>query len=321
MKNKIKQHTEEVKQEVQEKVKKLGPLKLTVLVIMVIGTVCSYVFRNYIYGADSVFLRGISQSDFLNWLLACVPKLISAIRVITVICVITTIILVVINKMFARSRRGITVARLANSIIKWIAFIVTVIALLAIWGVDTTALITGAGVITLVVGLGMQSLIADVVAGLFIVFENEFNVGDYVTVDGFRGEVISIGIRTTKVELCGNIKIINNSEIVSILNQSVKPSYVSVQVEVGYGDSLDRVEKVISENLQGVDVDNCVKPLNYDGVAKLGSASITLQFSSYCNEQDFYAAQRAMNRRIKAVFDEYGVQIPYGQVVVRNQNN
>ena len=68
-----------------------------------------------------------------------------------------------------------------------------VIAVLAIWGVDTTALITGAGVLTLVVGLGMQSLIADVVAGLFIVFENEFNVGDIITVDGFRGEVIAIG--------------------------------------------------------------------------------------------------------------------------------
>lgn len=317
MKKDIKQQAEEVK----DRVKKLGPLKFTVLILMAVLTVCSYIFHGYIYGADSVFNRGISDSDFLNGLLSVVPNLISCIRVITIISIITTIVLFLINRSLGKSRRGITVARLANSLIKWIVAVVLVIVVLAIWGVDTTALITGAGVITLVVGLGLQSLIADVVAGLFIVFENEFNVGDYITVDGFRGEVTSIGIRTTQIELCGNVKVINNSEIVSLLNQSVKPSYVKVTVEVGYGEKLSRVEEVIAQHLQGADVKYTVQPLNYDGVANLGVASMTLQFSSYCNEPDYYAAQRAMNRRIKEVFDENGVEIPYSQVVVRKTDS
>ena len=204
MKDAIKQSTEEVK----KKVKSMGPLKIILLLVMVIGTVCSFVLHDYIFPADSVFNRGITQYGFVNGLLALVPKIIQAIRVVTVILVVVTILLAILSRVFRKNQRQITVVRLVNNLIKCITTIVIVISVLAIWGIDTTALITGAGVLTLVVGLGMQSLISDVVAGLFIVFENEFNVGDIVTIDGFRGTVVSIGIRTTKLEALGNIKIV-----------------------------------------------------------------------------------------------------------------
>ena len=79
----------------------------------------------------------------------------------------------------------------------------------------------GAGVLALIIGLGSQSLVADILAGIFIVFEGEFQVGDIVIIDGWRGEVKEIGIRTTKlVDVGGNIKIVNNSEIKTIINQT-----------------------------------------------------------------------------------------------------
>ena len=186
------------------KVKRLGPVKIIILLIMLVGTICSYVFHDYIFASDSIFNRGISTSEFLNSLLALVPNIVRAIQVITIILVATSIIIGIINRLFTKTQREITVVKLTSSIIKWVAAIILVIAVLAIWGVDTTALITGAGVLTLIVGLGMQSLISDIVAGLFIVFENEFNVGDIITVDGFRGTVVSIGIRTTQLEAVGN---------------------------------------------------------------------------------------------------------------------
>ena len=298
------------------KVKRLGPVKIIILLIMLVGTICSYVFHDYIFAADSIFNRGISTSDFLNSLLALVPNIVRAIQVITIILIATSIVIGIINRLFTKTQREITVVKLTSSIIKWVAAIILVIAVLAIWGVDTTALITGAGVLTLIVGLGMQSLISDIVAGLFIVFENEFNVGDIITVDGFRGTVVSIGIRTTQLEAVGNVKIFNNSEIRGVLNQTVKPSKAKTLIDIEYGDSLARVEEIIKNKLAEIKIEGVIGEIVYDGVAALGASGVTLQFTADCDENDIFAVQRAMNGRLKVMFDENGIGIPFNQLVV-----
>ncbi len=311
-KNNLKQQTEEMK----AKVKRLGPVKIIILLIMLVGTICSYVFHDYIFASDSIFNRGISTSEFLNSLLALVPNIVRAIQVITIILIATSIVIGIINRLFTKTQREITVVKLTSSIIKWVAAIILVIAVLAIWGVDTTALITGAGVLTLIVGLGMQSLISDIVAGLFIVFENEFNVGDIITVDGFRGTVVSIGIRTTQLEAVGNVKIFNNSEIRGVLNQTVKPSKAKTLIDIEYGDSLARVEEIIKNKLPEIKIEGVIGEIVYDGVAALGASGVTLQFTADCDENDIFAVQRAMNGRLKVMFDENGIGIPFNQLVV-----
>lgn len=316
MNESFKQHTEEVK----KKVKGLGPVKIVLLLIMLIGTVCAYVFHDFIFPADSIFNRGVSSSDFVNSMLALVPKIIQAIQVVTIVLIIETVILLVINKSFKKSQREITVVRLVSNLIKWVTVIVLVITVLAIWGIDTTALITGAGVITLVVGLGMQSLIADVVAGLFIVFENEFNVGDIITVGDFRGTVVSIGIRTTKLEALGNIKIINNSDIRGVLNQTMQLSTAKSLVDIEYDASLERVEEIIKTKLPEIVIEGVTGAISYDGVASLGASGVTLQFTASCYEGDIFAIQREMNKRLKMMFDENGIGIPFNQLVVHMAN-
>ncbi len=312
MKDTIKKHTEEI----EKKVKSLGPIKLTILLIMFIGTICSFVLHDYIFTAESVFNRGISDSQIVNTLLSLVPKIIQAIRVVTIILVITTVALGILNRAFKKNQRQITVVRLINSIVKCVATVIIVIAVLAIWGINTTALITGAGVVTLIVGLGMQSLISDVVAGLFIVFENEFNVGDIITIDGFRGTVTSIGMRTTKLEAAGNVKIVNNSDIRGVLNQTINPSTAKVLIDIEYGESLERVEDVIQTQLPEIEIEGIIGEINYDGVATLGASGVTLQFTAECHESDIFAVQREMNKRLKMMFDGNGIGIPFNQLVV-----
>ncbi len=312
MNGSFKQQTENVK----NKVKSMGPIKFILLVLLAAGTVCSFVFHDYIFPADSIFNKGISDSGFINGLLAFVPKLIQAVRIVTVILIITAVALFVINKTLCKNQRQITVARLVNNMIRVVVAVIIVIAVLAVWGIDTTALITGAGVITLIVGLGMQSLISDVVAGLFIVFENEFNVGDIVTIDGFRGTVVSIGIRTTKLEALGNIKIVNNSDIRGVLNQTVKPSTAKALIDIEYGASLEKVESVINDKLPDVKIDGVLGAISYDGVAALGASGVTLQFTAECYEGDIFSVQREMNKRLKTMFDENGIGIPFNQLVV-----
>ena len=312
MKHDFKHQAENVK----NKVKSMGTAKLVTLVVMAVATLVSFILHDFIFPADSVFNRGVSRSEFVNGLLALVPKIIQAVRIVTIILVITTVALYVVNGALRKNQRQITVARLINNMIKCVVAVITVIAVLAVWGIDTTALITGAGVLTLVVGLGMQSLISDVVAGLFIVFENEFNVGDIVTIDGFRGTVVSIGIRTTKLEALGNIKIVNNSDIRGVLNQTVKPSTAKALIDMEYGQSLERAERVIKENLPDVKIDGVLGAISYDGVAELGASGVTLQFTAECNENDIFAVRREMNKRLKIMFDENGIGIPFNQLVV-----
>ncbi len=313
----IKQSTEEVKQ----RIKSMGVAKLTVLALMIAGTVCSFAFNDYIFPADSVFNRGISDSEFINDLLAFVPKIIQAARITTVILVFTTAGLAALNRAFHKNQRQITVVRLINNMVKCVATVIIIIAVLALWGIDTTALITGAGVLTLIVGLGMQSLISDVVAGLFIVLENEFNVGDIVTIDGFRGTVVAIGIRTTKLDALGNIKIVNNSDIRGVLNQTVNPSTAKSLIDIEYGESLERVEEIVKTKLPDIKVEGVLGSISYDGVAALGASGVTLQFTALCNEGDIFAVQREMNKRLKTMLDENGVGIPFNQLVVHMANN
>ena len=308
----------------RQKLKALGPVKLVVLAILLAGTICSYVFYDFIHGANNYFTgvnpdTGVAWdygSKFLNDLMALIPRVIMSMRFITILLVIVTIALVIVKKFFNKTPRGITVGGLIMNLIRWLTAIVLILVVLYQWGVDATALITGAGVVTLVIGLGMQSLIADVIAGLFIVFENEFNVGDWITVDGFRGQVESIGIRTTRLKVLGNIKIINNNAIQWVLNHSTENSIAFTHIDIEYGAKIPKVEEIIRTHLAEIKVPGSLSEVRYDGVKELGASGVTLQFEVDCYEGDIYAVGRAMNGLIKNMFDENGVGIPFPQIVV-----
>ena len=311
IKEELKEHNEEVK----KKVKGLGPVAITILVLLLAILVCSYVFYDFIFSETSIFKKDYG-SDFLNGLIGAVPKIIQCMQIISFVYIVVFFLILFISHIFNKSRRSITVSRLVCNLIKWVAVIVAVIAVLAVWGVDTTALITGAGVLTLVVGLGMQSLIADIVAGLFIVFENEFNVGDIITIDGFRGEVIEMGIRTTKLKALGNIKIFNNSDIKGILNQSVELSTAKSLIDIEYGAYIPKVEEIIKAKLPEIQIEKAVEPVSYDGVNALGASGVTLQFTTKCYEGDIYSVQRKLNAALKNMFDDNDIGIPFNQIVV-----
>lgn len=313
----IKEDLKEQTEQVKKKVKGLGPIGITILILLLAVLVCSYVFYDFFFSADSIFKQD-HGSEFLNGLMGAVPNLMQSLQIIAFAYIITFFVTLIISRMFNKSKRSITVSRLVCNLIRWLAVIITVMAVLYVWGADLTALITGAGVLTLVVGLGMQSLIADVVAGLFIVFENEFNIGDIITIDGFRGEVVEMGIRTTKLKALGNIKIFNNSDIRGILNQTVELSTAKALIDIEYGAALPKVEEIIKAKLPELQVEGAVEPISYDGVNALGASGVTLQFTTKCYEGDIYSVQRKLNAALKNMFDENDIGIPFNQIVVHN---
>ena len=189
---------------------------------------------------------------------------------------------------------------------------------------DTSVLIASAGIAGLVIGLGAQTLIADIIAGIFIVFEGEFRVGDIVVIDGWRGAVLEIGMRTIKIiDAGGNVKIVNNSSVSSVVNQTRELSVAKAIISMEYGDSIPRVELVISQNLEKIKkaIPQIVEGPFYKGVSSLSSSSIDLMFLANCKEEDLYIVQRALNRELMIMFSENNINVPFPQIVVNEPTN
>ncbi len=220
---------------------------------------------------------------------------------------------------FRGLRRGRAIVSLICSFIKYVAAIVIIFAVLASFGVDTTALIAGLGILSLIVGLAIQPLLQDIIAGIFVVFEKTYDVGDVVVVDTFRGTVVEVGIRTTKIkDAGGDIKVINNSDIRTLVNMTSDLSVAISDVDIEYGESLERVERVIEEHL-GVmreRIPSIVEGPYYKGVVALGTSGVKLRLIAQCREDAKFQTQRDLNRQIKLIFDANGINIPFTQVVV-----
>lgn len=232
---------------------------------------------------------------------------------------VTYTVRMLLSALLPKIKKGGAIVNLLCSFIKYLAALVIVFMILSAWGVNTTALLAGIGILSLIVGLGAQPLIEDIIAGLFIVFEKTFDVGDIIVVDGFRGVVKEIGIRTTKIEDAGgDVKVMNNSDLRTIINMTNELSLAICDVDIEYSESLERVETVIKDNLSQIrrNVPAIQDGPHYMGVQELGTSGVKIRLVAECHESTLFQTERDLNRQIKLVFDKNGINIPFTQVVV-----
>lgn len=296
-------------------------LNIIFFLIFLTGTVFVFIFFNKIYGENSIFNKAVSDNAFVNWCYTHIPSLIGSVQTIIIGVTLNYLLKFMMRLALARTAKGITIAQILGSFLKWGIAIAVILIILSLWGVDTTALIASAGVLTLVVGLGAQSLIADIVAGLFIVFEEEYEVGDIIVLDGWRGKVVEVGIRTTKIQDAGgNIKIINNSEIKSVINQTKDNSTAKCYLNINYEEDMDKVEAAINKDLKEASkkVKNLLSEIKYLGISEFSSNGVTLFFIAKVKEPDIYQAQRDMNKVLKQLLEKNGISLAYQNIVVHN---
>ena len=282
-------------------------------------TIAAFVFSTKIFGEDSVFNKAVTGNVFVNTLYNKIPALIRTVQIITIAMLLSMLLRLIMRKGFAKSSRSLTIVKLLENFIRWVIAIAAVLIVLGAWGVDTATLVASAGVLTLIIGLGAQSLVADIVAGIFMVFEGEFQIGDIVIVNGWRGTVQEIGIRTTKiVDAGGNVNIVNNSEITTVVNQTKDMSLAKCVISIEYGESIPRVEVVIRDNLDKIkdSIPAIIEGPFYKGVETLGASSVDLLLVATCREEDIYQVQRDTNRELKLLFDANGISIPFPQIVL-----
>ena len=255
--------------------------------------------------------------DFMSHL----PTLMQSIIYVVVIYAVCKLIRMIFHRTMAKSNRTKTVLTLLDGLVKYACAIAIIIFILQALGVNSTAIFASVGILTLVIGLGCQSLIADVVAGMFIVFENEYNVGEIITIGDFRGTVTEIGIRTTKIlDLAGNIKIINNSDISNVINMSRELSLAVVDCEFPYDVPIEVIEGLLKENFDKFrdKIPAIVEGPFYKGVSGYGDSNVAVKIVAKCLEEDRYQVQRDLLREYRMVFTEAGIDLSFNQVVVSN---
>ena len=216
-------------------------------------------------------------------------------------------------------KKGKAIVEIFCSLVKYAAVIVLLFFVLKSLGVDTSAILAGIGILGLIVGLGAQPLIADILAGLFIVFEKVFDVGDIIVYNGFRGTVKEIGIRTTQiVDTGGNIKIVNNANLKEVINMTNQLSLAICDIGIEYGESLERVEAIMKEELPKIKaaIPDIKDGPFYKGVSELGDSAVVIRFAANCEEGTRYQVERDMNRQFKLAFDRNNINIPFPQIVL-----
>ena len=270
-------------------------------------SIVAYIFRVDI---ENFFANDLTQVELVNTILKYMPKLIISIQIIVLGYVINSVIRLLSKLTFGLTDKAKTILNLIASLIKWIIVVASILWILSVWGVDTATLLAGAGIVALVIGLGAQSLIADVLAGIFIVIEGKYVVGDIVVIDGWRGKIVSIGIRTTEFQdISGNIKIINNSEIKSVVNQTKLMSIAHVSLNITSNEPLEKVEKIILDSLPQIkkEIPAIKEEVIYKGVTKITDITTELLFWAECYEEDLYQVQRDLYRKLKLLLDQNNV--------------
>ncbi len=219
-------------------------------------------------------------------------------------------------------KRARTMASLLRTV--GTAFIIVVAVLMALReiGLDITPLLAGAGVAGLAIGFGAQSLIKDVIAGFFILMEDQFHVGDVIQAAGVSGQVERMSLRTTIVrDLQGTVHFIPNGEIKVASNLTKEWSRAVLEVGIDYQEDLDRTLHVLAEVGRELAADASSGPMVLEppqvlGVESLGESQVTLRLLLKTLPSKQWDVARELRRRIKNRFDREKIAIPYPHRVV-----
>lgn len=210
-----------------------------------------------------------------------------------------------------------TLAPVINTAVKIAACFIGGIIILDRLGVNTTPILAGAGIVGLAVGFGAQTLVKDLINGLFILFEESLRVGDYADLGKNEGIVEAIGLRTVKLrDVSGNVHIVPNSSIDAVTNMSKEFSRSVIDVGVAYREDVDEVIGILEEIGEEMRNDpdygkSILEPMEVFGLQKFDDSAIVIRVRLTTKPLKQWGIKRAFNMRIKKKFDERGIEIPF----------
>ncbi len=216
-----------------------------------------------------------------------------------------------------RGQRLVTltdVARVVTSLIVWSVVILTI---MGIWGIPLTPFVAVGATIGVAVGFGAQDVVRDVIAGFLILLENQYAIGDVVTIAGVDGTVEAIRLRTTVLrDISGNVHHVPNGQIKVASNLTSDFARYVADVPVSYDTDVDQAMAVIlDEAMEMADDPKWAKKFVQEpamlGVNELADSSVKIRLLLTVATEDRWAIKREFLRRIKIRLDAEGIEIPY----------
>ncbi|HZK57426.1 MAG TPA: mechanosensitive ion channel family protein [Clostridia bacterium] len=216
-----------------------------------------------------------------------------------------------------------TMKGLMKSAVKYIIYFIAFTAIIKFFGIEVTGLIATAGIGGLALGFGAQNLVRDIITGFFILFEEQFGVGNYVEINGVEGIVEEMALRVTKIrDFGGNLHIIPNGEIGRVANKSSGKTRAFVEISIAYEENIDNAMNVLeraSEKLKAEN-DKILEGPSVLGVSKLEKFGVAISITAKTVPMEHWGVERLMRKTYKEALDEAGIGIPYEKIIITNNN-
>lgn len=261
-----------------------------------------------------------------------IPKVYLPILYISIAIIINGILKKMVDKIILKKQENLeknnynykkteTFKVLIKNVVKYIIIIFLILAILTVYGVDVTSVLAGLGIVGVVLGLALQDLAKDIIAGVSIILENQYAIGDIISISDFKGEVIFLGLKTTKIKNYeGQVKIIANRNATEVINYSMEDSLAIIDIDISYEEDNDKVEKVLLELTEQLtkQLPKLKGKVELLGIQELTSFSVRYRIIAPTIAMEHFDVERKIRKKIKEKLDKENIKIPYPQIEVHN---
>ena len=222
----------------------------------------------------------------------------------------------------AQSQRINTLFGILNNFISIAIIVVVIMLILSELGIEIGPLLAAAGVVGLAVGFGAQTLVKDIITGLFVVLEGQVTIGDIVEIAGHSGTVEAITIRTIRLrDVQGHLHVIPFSEVTTVKNITQDQDYHTFEIGVSYNEDIDHVIQTLEGVGKDLEKDKDFKSkingeIQVFGLDKFEDSAIIIKGRIPTIHKQQWAVRREFNRRVKIAFDKNKIEIPFPQTTI-----
>lgn len=218
-------------------------------------------------------------------------------------------------------RKANTLFSLIRSMLFYlITFTVLLHTLRRAFNFETGTLLASASVLGVALGFGSQTLVKDIIGGFFILFENQFSVGEIIKTGEFKGTIEETGIRTTHIRAWGGeLHIIPNGSITAVTNFSRGKLLAKVEIQIPYDEDLERAMRVMSTVCEEVSAEfgeKIIEAPTVQGVTQFGERNVVLRVIAFTLPDEQWSLERELRRRIHSAFLKEGIRTPQFQSII-----
>ena len=265
------------------------------------------------------------------------------IALIIIYIIVALIVIAILNKVIEQAfkiqnrsskgnkKRSRTLISLVQNVVSYIVWFIVITTILSKFGISVEGIIASAGVVGLAVGFGAQTIVKDIITGFFIIFENQFDVGDYVKINSggttvAEGTVKSIGLRSTRINtITGELTILPNGSMGEITNFSITNGFSIVEIPVSVEENLDKVEKRLNKLFTAMRSKYYLfitDPV-VEGIDSLDETKVTFRISAETIPGEGASGSRILRKEIQRVFVQEGIKLPqpiYIKIIINKAN-